>query len=359
MKNTWRKKFYWPKCRWKKGIDYFRIDGSTDIEDRIASIKDFNDYNNSQGRLFLISTKAGGIGINLIGANRCILFDACWNPSFDTQSIFRIYRIGQDRETFIYRFLSMGTMEEKIYKRQVTKIGLAQRVIDEHQLDRHFTSQELKELYMLEPDIWTGTHKNTPVLPKDDILRDLLRNFPQWIVSYHLHDSLLENKVNEGLSETERQLAWENYEKEKAPERKIQLVKSKPENEVCNHFDINGFGNENIQGVENNIVYPLSMQTFASSNALNVTTNRIDRAKNNIALKKSSTPSKNSKPNQKKTFSQVKRSEKENKEALTNSNLGNVFNFHALRETKEKYTQNLLQINTDEKEKEIIVISTP
>jgi transcriptional regulator ATRX len=95
-----------PKCTWKRDYDYFRIDGQTSIEKRKASIESFNDMDNSSARLFLISTKAGGIGINLVGANRCILFDVCWNPSYDTQSVFRIYRIGQRKEVFIYRFLS-------------------------------------------------------------------------------------------------------------------------------------------------------------------------------------------------------------------------------------------------------------
>ncbi len=95
-----------PGNTWKKDKDYFRMDGGTELNKRSDHIDKFNNKSNKRARLFLISTKAGGIGINLIGANRCIIFDASWNPSFDTQSIYRIYRFGQEKEVFIYRFLA-------------------------------------------------------------------------------------------------------------------------------------------------------------------------------------------------------------------------------------------------------------
>ncbi|KAL0829318.1 hypothetical protein ABMA28_004116 [Loxostege sticticalis] len=198
---------------WSPGVDYFRLDGSTSCENRSIWCKNFNREDNPRARLFLISTRAGGLGINLVAANRVVIFDVSWNPSHDVQSIFRVYRFGQKKPCYIYRFLAMGTMEEKIYERQVTKQAISKRVIDEQQIDRHYAENDLAELYKFEPT--PPQPRPLPPLPKDRLFAEMLREHETQIYKYHEHDSLLENKEEETLSEEERKAAWEDFENEK------------------------------------------------------------------------------------------------------------------------------------------------
>ncbi|XP_041799426.1 transcriptional regulator ATRX [Chelmon rostratus] len=206
--------------KWFRNIDYYRLDGSTSATTRKKWAEEFNDTSNTRGRLFLISTRAGSLGINLVAANRVIIFDASWNPSYDVQSIFRVYRFGQLKTVYVYRFLAQGTMEEKIYDRQVTKQSLSFRVVDQQQIERHFTTNELAELYTFEPDTLDDpsgkkSKKATPLLPKDPFLAEMLQNNKDHIVCYHEHDSLLDHKEEEALSEEDRKAAWAEYEAEK------------------------------------------------------------------------------------------------------------------------------------------------
>merc|ERR1719494_1131710 len=198
---------------WVPGKDYYRMDGSTPADTRKKWCNYFNKPTNTQMRLFLISTKAGGLGINLVAANRVILFDASWNPSHDVQSIFRVFRFGQTKPVYIYRFLAKGTMEEKIYDRQVTKQSLSARVVDEHQIESHFTMNELEELYEFKDE--PLSEKPIPTVPKDRLLAELVEKHKDLVWNIHNHDSLLENKVDENLTEEERKRAWEEFEQEK------------------------------------------------------------------------------------------------------------------------------------------------
>lgn len=86
---------------WSPGLDYFRLDGSTPIEMRNAACNEFNREENTRARLFLISTRAGGLGINLVAANRVVIFDASWNPSHD---VSHHYQCNSFVPSLIYTF---------------------------------------------------------------------------------------------------------------------------------------------------------------------------------------------------------------------------------------------------------------
>jgi SNF2 family DNA or RNA helicase len=95
------------------------LDGSLSYEDRQKEVDDFNSDPNQF--VFLISTKAGGVGLNITSANKVVIFDPNWNPSYDLQAQDRAYRIGQTRDVEVFRLVSAGTVEEIVYARQIYK----------------------------------------------------------------------------------------------------------------------------------------------------------------------------------------------------------------------------------------------
>lgn len=109
-------------------VKYMRIDGDTEIATREQICKDFN----ADPSVFcgLLTTKVGGFGLNLTGADRAIILDPDWNPANDNQAVDRVFRIGQKRDVIVYRLLTAGTIEEKIYRRQVFKKGMNLATID-------------------------------------------------------------------------------------------------------------------------------------------------------------------------------------------------------------------------------------
>jgi SWI/SNF-related matrix-associated actin-dependent regulator of chromatin subfamily A member 5 len=95
---------------------YCRIDGSMDLADREEGITSFTKPN-SDKLVFLISTRAGGLGINLATANHVILYDSDYNPQIDLQAMDRAHRIGQKKEVYVYRLIVKDSVEEQIIKR--------------------------------------------------------------------------------------------------------------------------------------------------------------------------------------------------------------------------------------------------
>ena len=106
---------------------YFRLDGSTPIHKRQEFTKTFN---TGDTEIYLISTAAGGLGLNIFGANRVVIFDFKFNPIMEEQAIGRAYRIGQQKPVFVYRFVAGGTFEDSVHNKAVFKTQLSSRVVD-------------------------------------------------------------------------------------------------------------------------------------------------------------------------------------------------------------------------------------
>ena len=108
-----------------------RLDGGVAGDKRQQLVDRFNSAYNTDERIFLLSAKAGGQGLNLIGGNRLVLFDPDWNPATDLQAMARIWRDGQPLPCFIYRLLSAASIDEKMYQRQLRKQEVAGTVVDQ------------------------------------------------------------------------------------------------------------------------------------------------------------------------------------------------------------------------------------
>jgi DNA excision repair protein ERCC-6 len=128
-------------------IKYLRMDGKTPIKQRQTLVDQFN--TDPELDVFLLTTKVGGLGVNLTGANRVIIFDPDWNPSTDVQARERAWRLGQKREVTIYRLMTAGTIEEKIYHRQIFKQFLTNKVLKDPKQQTAFNFSDLHDLFSL------------------------------------------------------------------------------------------------------------------------------------------------------------------------------------------------------------------
>ncbi|TDH72648.1 hypothetical protein CCR75_008278 [Bremia lactucae] len=120
-----------------KAVRYSRLDGNTKVEERLKMVNEFNS-GDSDMTVFLISTRAGGVGLNLQSATNVVIFDPSWNPAHDCQAQDRAYRIGQTKDVQVYRLITLGTIEEMIYVRQIYKQQLSDTTLKGSNAPRYF-----------------------------------------------------------------------------------------------------------------------------------------------------------------------------------------------------------------------------
>ncbi|KAI0565221.1 DNA helicase [Gracilaria domingensis] len=156
----------------ERNYTYQRMDGETPVGSRMELIDNFN--SDQTIFIFLLTTRVGGLGVNLTGADRVVLYDPDWNPSVDLQARERAWRVGQTKPVTVYRFVTTGTIEEKIYHRQVSfmfrlkfvhfegneviyKQFLTNKVLSDPRQRRFFKPKHIKDLFTLGQDDDNGT----------------------------------------------------------------------------------------------------------------------------------------------------------------------------------------------------------
>ncbi|KAG5520407.1 hypothetical protein RHGRI_033105 [Rhododendron griersonianum] len=130
-----------------RGYKFLRIDGTTKAHDRVKIVNDFQEGIGAP--IFLLTSQVGGLGLTLTKADRVIVVDPAWNPSTDNQSVDRAYRIGQKKDVLVYRLMTCGTIEEKIYRKQIYKGGLFKTATEHKEQTRYFSQADLRELFSL------------------------------------------------------------------------------------------------------------------------------------------------------------------------------------------------------------------
>lgn len=181
---------------------YCRLDGSTKPSDRQAATKAFN--KSSDEKVYLISTRAGGLGLNIPGANRVVIFDFQFNPVWEEQAVGRVYRLGQQKPVFVYRFISGGTYEERIFDRAIFKTHLATRVVDKKNPVR-FASKAMEKY--LSPAAPVPQEDLSEFMGKDPyVLDQIIKNDtgPQRIIRKITLTETLQREDNDKLTEEEK-----------------------------------------------------------------------------------------------------------------------------------------------------------
>ena len=163
-------------------------------------------------------------------------------------------------------------MRQRERDKEILKNNFCFRVIDDHQLDRHFTQNDIQELYKFKPEKLPDVQTtSTPLnfnyaVPKDHLLLDLLYEHNRWIHSYHSHDSLLENRIDEGLTADERRRALEEYENLKRIPDPRQMANLRFQQQQQQRMN-NQIALQNLAAAQQQSLNPAILQLLNSANA--------------------------------------------------------------------------------------------
>ncbi|KIP04329.1 hypothetical protein PHLGIDRAFT_76114 [Phlebiopsis gigantea 11061_1 CR5-6] len=227
---------------------YCRIDGGTAHDDRIMAIDEYNKPD-SEKFIFLLTTRAGGLGINLVTADIVVLYDSDWNPQADLQAMDRAHRIGQTKQVYVFRFITEGSVEERMLERAAQKLRLDQLVI---QQGRTQTSKERiaankdELLEMIAHGAEQIVNSNDDLLINDDIDAIILRGEERTAELSSKYEGLSFDALNSFKSEASVQ-QWEG-EDFRAGRKALQfnpLALSKRERKL--NYSVDAYFKENMR----------------------------------------------------------------------------------------------------------------
>eukprot|EP00047_Mylnosiga_fluctuans_P024192 m.154754 g.154754 ORF g.154754 m.154754 type:complete len:1307 (+) comp9794_c1_seq4:88-4008(+) len=168
-------------------VRYLRMDGGTKAEDRQQQLADFN-RPDSPYSVFILSTRAGGLGLNLQTADTVIIYDSDWNPHQDLQAQDRVHRIGQTKEVRVLRFVTTNSIEERVLESAKTKLGMDQKVIQAGMFNKRSTEQESQQYLMrlLQAEVDDGDHE--PDALTDEAINEMIARSENEIVQFNRMD---------------------------------------------------------------------------------------------------------------------------------------------------------------------------
>ncbi|KAF9651344.1 hypothetical protein BDM02DRAFT_3091354 [Thelephora ganbajun] len=217
---------------------YCRIDGSTAHEDRILAIDEYN-KEGSDKFIFLLTTRAGGLGINLTTADVVILYDSDWNPQADLQAMDRAHRIGQTKQVFVFRFITEGSVEERMLERAAQKLRLDQLVIQQgrQQMSKAADKDELLE--MITHGAENIVNSNEDLMINDDIDAIIQRGEQRTVELSNRYEGLSFEDLSNFKSEASVQ-QWEGEDFRARKQLNFNLL-SMPKRERKTNYSVDGY----------------------------------------------------------------------------------------------------------------------
>ncbi|KIY74395.1 hypothetical protein CYLTODRAFT_416234 [Cylindrobasidium torrendii FP15055 ss-10] len=236
-------------CHFRQ-YQYCRIDGNTAHEDRISAIDDYN-RPGSEKFIFLLTTRAGGLGINLTTADVVVLYDSDWNPQADLQAMDRAHRIGQTKQVYVFRFITEGSVEERMLERAAQKLRLDQLVIQQGrtQQSKAANKDELMDMITHGAEQIINNAANDEAILNDDIEAIISRGEERTAELNQKYEGLNIDDLNNFKSDANvKQWEGEDFTQQSRQNLTLNLLSSLSKRERKSNYSVNGYFKDTLRG---------------------------------------------------------------------------------------------------------------